>query len=66
MSRLRKKYTNGQKRGGTPGRPTSTTGAVLGRNPKDYHKQAIAFHGGDTAYENWVNGGRKGYGVSKK
>lgn len=51
---------NGQPRGGTPGKATFT-GTPAGRAPKDYHKQAVAFHGGEVAYEKWVAGGRKGY-----
>lgn len=58
MSRLKKKYANGQSRGGNPGTATFT-----GRsNPKDYHRQEVAFHGGEMAFEKWRDGGRKGYG----
>lgn len=59
--RTKKKYISGQKRGGTPGRATDT-GCPAGRNPKDYYRQAVAFHGGDMAYQKWVEGGRRGYG----
>lgn len=60
MSRVKYKYSNGQSRGGTPGHATDTT-QKEGRNKKDYHYAAVAFHGGDMALENWVKGGRKGY-----
>ncbi len=64
MSRTKWQYMNGQTRGGTPGRPTETSG-TSGKSPKDYHKNAVAFHGGDLAYEAWVKAGRKGYGVKE-
>lgn len=60
--RRNKRYMNGQKRGGTPGRPTVTEG-TSGRSPKEYHKQAVAYHGGDLAFEAYVKAGRKGYNV---
>lgn len=56
MSRRKCTYANGQSRGGS-GVVRSTT-----RAPKDYERIAIAFHGGDLAYEKYVKGGRKGYG----
>jgi hypothetical protein len=56
MSRTRKKYSNGQKRGGGP-----SAKAKMSRNPKDYHRVAVAFHGGELAYQAWIDGGRKGY-----
>lgn len=57
MSRTKKKYSNGQSRGGS-GIPASTT-----RTPKDYHRVAVQFHGGELAYEKFVKGGRRGYAV---
>lgn len=60
MSRLKKKYSNGQSRGGTPGHATDTT-CPEGRNPRDYGRVMIQFHGGDLALENYVKNGRKGY-----
>lgn len=45
MSRTKKKYMNGQKRGG--GRTTQLHSAT----PKDYHRQAVNFHGGELAWE---------------
>lgn len=58
MSRMRKKYTNGQKRGGTPG--TAVDSGLSGRR-KDYHRQAVMFHGGEMALDRWVENGRRGY-----
>jgi hypothetical protein len=52
---------NGQSRGGTPGSATNTN-CPDGRNKKDYHRVAVAFHGGELSYEKWVENGRKGYG----
>lgn len=60
MAHTRKKYSNGQSRGGTPGSATNTA-CKDGRNPKNYSKVMVAFHGGDVAYERWVAAGRKGY-----
>lgn len=60
MAHTRKKYSNGQSRGGTPGHATNTS-KPEGRNPKDYYAIAKAFHGGDVAYERWIASGRKGY-----
>lgn len=62
--RRKTKYMNGRNRGGTPGSKTDTT-CPPGRNPKDYHRVAVSFHGGDMAYERYVEGGRKGYGSGK-
>jgi hypothetical protein len=58
--RQRKKYSNGQPRGGTP-KVATNTNPPAGKNPKDYHKQEAAFHGGEMAYEAWAEGGKKGY-----
>jgi hypothetical protein len=60
MSRLKKKYSNGQSRGGTSPNATDT-GCPEGRHKKDYHRQAVQFHGSEQAYEAFVEGGRKGY-----
>jgi len=60
MSRLKKKYSNGKSRGGTPGKATDTT-CPEGRNQRDYHRQMVVFHGGDVALERWIAAGRKGY-----
>jgi hypothetical protein len=60
MSRIKKKYSNGQKRGGTSPNATDT-GCPAGRSRKNYHYQAAAFHGGEMNYERWVSEGRKGY-----
>jgi len=60
MAHTKKKYSNGQSRGGTPGQATNTS-RKEGRNPKDYGRVAIGFHGGDVSYERWVAAGRKGY-----
>lgn len=60
MSKLKKSYSNGRSRGGTPGKSTDTI-CPAGRQPKDYHRQEVAFHGSETNYNAWVEGGRKGY-----
>lgn len=60
MARQKKKYANGKSRGGTPGSATFT-GNPEGRNPRDYGKVMVAFHGGDRAHEEWVKNGRRGY-----
>ncbi len=57
MSRTKKKYTNGQSRGGTSPSVTDTTyGTATNRNgsPKDYHRQAVAFHGGELKLEEFL------------
>jgi hypothetical protein len=61
MSRRKCTYANGQSRGGTTGSSTNTEQRD-GRAAKDYARVAIAFHGGDLAYEKYMKGGRKGYG----
>lgn len=61
MSRLKKKYSNGQKRGGNSPNATDTS-CPPGRQKKNYHKQEVAFHGSEMNYEKFVNAGRKGYG----
>jgi hypothetical protein len=61
--RNKRKYMNGQPRGGTPGKATNTE-CPEGRTPKDYHRIAVAFHGGELAHEKWVKGGRRGYRVA--
>lgn len=58
--RTKKKYANSQKRGGTPGKATDS-GCPAGRHAKDYHRVAVAFHGGEMALDKWKNGGMKGY-----
>jgi hypothetical protein len=58
--RSKTKYMNGQSRGGVKGKAVDST-CPAGRTPKNYHKQEVAFHGGETAYEAWVKAGRKGY-----
>ena len=63
--RSKERYICGQTRGGIPGKCCDTSQRD-GRNKKDYYRQMVAFHGGDVAYENWVKGGRKGYGSSSK
>lgn len=60
MARTKKKYANGKKRGGTPGIATDTR-CPAGRNPRDYGRIMVTYHGGDLAYERWVKEGRKGY-----
>lgn len=60
MSRSKKVYPNGKPRGGTPGKATDTS-QLARRSPKDYHRQMVAFHGGEMALERWVKGGRNGY-----
>ncbi len=57
MSRLRKKYSNGQSRGTGSKAPARLTG----RTPKDYHRQEVAFHGGEMNYEKWIKNGRVTY-----
>jgi len=59
--RTKDRYMNGQSRGGTPGVATDTS-KPTGRHKKDYHRQEVAFHGGEMAYDKWVKNGRKGYG----
>lgn len=61
--RSKRKYMNGQSRGGVPGVAVDTDNASRGRTPKRYHTQAVSFQGGETAVENWVKGGRRGYGA---
>lgn len=60
MSRQKKIYSNGQSRGGIPGKAVDS-GCRLGRNKKNYHAMETSFHGGELAYEKWVKNGRKGY-----
>ena len=57
--KLKKKYGCGQSR-----KPSGEgSGAERSsRNPKDYHRQELSFHGSQMAYDKWVDGGRKGYG----
>ena len=50
---------NGQSRGGVPGKAVDSHRDD--GTKKNYHRQEVAFHGGEMAYEAWVKGGRKGY-----
>lgn len=59
--RSKTKYICGQSRGGTPGKAVDSR-CQPGRTPKNYHKQEVAFHGGEMAYEAYVKDGRRGYG----
>jgi hypothetical protein len=60
MAHLKKKYSNGQSRGGTPGSATDTSRRE-GRHAKDYYRQMVSFHGGDRQLEEFIKKGRKGY-----
>lgn len=48
MSRTKKKYANGQSRG------VGHVPQWKSRSPKDYHKQAIGFHGGEAKLEEFL------------
>lgn len=55
--RTRKKYSNGQ-----PRAPKGTANSAdSSRRHKNYHAMEIAYHGSESAYNKWVEGGRKGY-----
>jgi hypothetical protein len=57
MPYIKKKYKNGRSRNVGDGIPASST-----RKPKDYLKVAVGFHGGEMAYNQYVENGRNGYG----
>jgi hypothetical protein len=50
--RLKKKYSNGQKRGGEP--------SVRRSAIKDYHRMEIMFHGSESSFQRWKEK-KKGY-----
>ena len=53
MARTKKKYTNGQDRGnGTQPQRRSLT-------PKDYHRQAVSYHGGEQKLEEFLENLKK-------
>ncbi len=54
MARTRKKYSNGQSRGGA-------IGTMRRSGKKDYHRKAVEFHGGEMALAQWKDAGMKGY-----
>lgn len=58
MSRMRKRYSNGQSRGGVKG---VCVDSGRKETKKDYHRQEVAFHGSEMAYNNWADKGMKGY-----
>ena len=58
----KKIYSNGQSRGGPPGVATVTLNPK-GRNPRDYHRQMVNFHGGEQNLNAFTENGRKGYRV---
>lgn len=54
MARQKKKYICKQRRGGTSPNATATEfGSTENKNrsPKDYHRQKVAYHGGEMALE---------------
>jgi len=55
MAHTKKKYQNGQPRF------SKELNAPAQRNPKDYYRVMVGFHGGDLALEAYVKEGRKGY-----
>lgn len=54
MARTKKRYANGQSRGdgSQPMRRSPT--------PRDYHRMAVAYHGGELALEKFMEGLKKG------
>jgi hypothetical protein len=53
MARQKKKYSNGQSRG------TGTQSMRRNPTPKDYHRQAVAYHGGELKLEEFLENLKK-------
>lgn len=51
MARTKKKYANGQKR--------TSDGMSKQRTPKDYRKQTVKFFGSESAYQAFLENGRR-------